>query len=139
MFQRTPRELRLIDYLEGSGVGLDWYVNELRKKPYVYGDHLLPHDVQVKELGTGKSRKQVLESLGLRVTVVPKLGVEDGIAAVRAILATCWFDAEKCERGVKALKSYRTEFDSKSGTYRQKPLHDWTSHAADSFRYLAVG
>ena len=50
MFQRTPRELRLIDYLEGSGVGLDWYVNELRKKPYVYGDHLLPHDVQVKEL-----------------------------------------------------------------------------------------
>jgi hypothetical protein len=138
-WQRHGKELRIIDYYEASGCGLDHYTKHLAEKPYTYGQHLLPHDVEVKELSTGRSRKQALAALGLKVAVVPKLGVEEGIQAVRSILPQCWFDRDKCARGLKALKAYRTEYDPKTGTNRQRPLHDWTSHAADAFRYLAVG
>jgi hypothetical protein len=133
------RELRVIDYYETSGVGLEHYTRELDRKPYTYGDHLLPHDAKVRELGTGKSRLEILHSLGLRASVVPMLSVEDGIAAARSVLPRCWFDEEKCGRGLKALRSYRTEYDEKAGVFRSRPLHDWSSHGADAFRSLAVG
>jgi hypothetical protein len=137
--QQIGNEVRLIDYYESSGVGLDHYVNHLRSKPYVYAEHVLPHDVEVKELGTGCSRRETLEGLGLRVSVAPKLPVDDGINAARALLTKCWIDADKCNQGIEALKQYRTEFDDKRKAFKNRPLHDWTSHAADAFRYLAVG
>ena len=137
--QQVGQEYHLIDYLENNGVGLDWYVKELRAKPYVYADHILPHDVEAKELGTGKSRKEVLKELDINATVAPKLGVEDGVNAVRLVLNRCWFDAEKCKRGIEALKQYRTEWDEQKKVFRDRPLHDWTSHPADAFRYLFTG
>lgn len=137
--QQVGQEYHLIDYVENSGVGLDWYAAEIKNRPYVYANHLLPHDVEAKELGTGKSRKEILENLGIKVTVAPKLRVEDGINAVRMVLNRCWFDAEKCKRGVEALKQYRTEFDEQRKVFRNTPLHDWTSHPADAFRYLFTG
>lgn len=137
--QQVGQEYHLIDYVENSGVGLDWYAGELKSRPYVYASHLLPHDVEAKELGTGKSRKEVLEQLGIKVTVAPKLRVEDGISAVRLVLNRCWFDADKCRRGIEALKQYRTEFDEQRKVFRDKPLHDWTSHGADAMRYLFTG
>ncbi|MBF0189501.1 MAG: hypothetical protein HQL50_16385 [Magnetococcales bacterium] len=138
-FQQAGREIRVIDFYEAQGHGLTHYVRTLQQKPYIYGDHLLPHDVKVRELGTGRSRLEVLQSLGIRAKVVPQLGVEDGINAVRAILPRCWFDSEKCARGVEALSQYRSDYDEARGLFRGQPLHDWTSHAADAFRYLAVG
>ncbi len=93
----------------------------------------------MRELGTGLSRKAVLASLGIKATVVPAASIEDGINAARNILPRCWFDVARCERGLKALKSYRCEFDSKAETYRATPVHDWSSHVADAFRYLAIG
>ena len=114
------REIRIIDYYEASGVDLGHYVRELAARPYVYAGHIVPHDAQAKELGTGKSR------------------LEDGINAVRVFLPKCWFDAEKCARGIDALKLYRAEYDDKLQALRPRPVHDWTSHAADSFRYLAL-
>jgi hypothetical protein len=108
--QQVGREVHVIDYYEASGEGLTHYVNHLRTKPYVYGDHLLPHDANVKELGTGLSRVEVLQSLGLNPVVVPQQRVEDGINAVRLLLPRCWFDAEKCARGLKALGQYRREW-----------------------------
>jgi len=137
--QIVGHEVRLIDYLESSGVGLDYYAKELRDRPYVYAEHLLPHDVQVQEMGTGKSRLEVLAGLGIRAKVVPQLKVDDGIQAVRALLPRCWFDAEKCARGVEALRNYRRAFDISLGNFRPTPVHDWSSHGADAFRYLAVG
>tara|TARA_R110002012_G_scaffold4286_2_gene19762 strand:- start:1574 stop:2824 length:1251 start_codon:yes stop_codon:yes gene_type:complete len=137
--QFVSNEVRLIDFYEASGVGLDHYAKELKNKPYVYGQHILPHDVQVKELGTGKSRFEVLTSLGLLPTVCPKLSVDDGIQAVRAMLSRCYFDRKKCDRGIEALKQYRAAYDEKNKAFKVRPLHDWTSHAADAFRYLAVG
>lgn len=138
--QRNGKEWRLIDYLENSGVGLDWYAKELDRKPYKYGEHILPHDVEVREMGIGaKSRRETLASLGIRrITVVPAQKIEDGINAARLMLPQCWFDAEKCDRGVNALRNYRREFDEKRKVFHDRPLHDWCSHASDAFRYLAL-
>ena len=140
MAQFVAQEVRLIDYYENSGVGLDHYAKELSSRGYHYSDHILPHDVQVKELGTGKSRLEILNTLGLTdITIAPKLSIEDGIQSARSMLNRCWFDEEKCGRGIEALKQYRREFDEKLKTWRGRPLHDWTSHGSDAFRYLAVG
>ncbi|MEL0099990.1 MAG: hypothetical protein VW907_10575, partial [Opitutae bacterium] len=132
--------IRIIDFYENSGLALDHYVNVLREKGYIYEQHILPHDVRVKELGTGKSRMEVLQSLGLNgVEVAPMLPIEDGIQAVRTMLDRCWFDVDKCERGIDALRQYRRDWDENGKAWRGRPHHDWCSHAADAFRYLAVG
>lgn len=137
--QVVGREIRIIDYYEASGADLGHYVRELKNKPYAYGGHFVPHDAQAKELGTGKSRLEVLDSLGLKsITVSPMHRVEDGINAVRLMIPRCWFDAKKCSRGIDALKLYRAEYDDKLQTLKPRPVHDWASHGADAFRYLAM-
>ena len=99
----------------------------------------MPHDAQARELGTGKSRLEVMEGLGLKnITLAPLHRVEDGINAVRMFIPRCWFDARKCARGIDALKLYRAEYDSALQALGPQPVHDWTSHAADAFRYLAM-
>ena len=138
--QLTPGgEVRLIDFYENSGEGLAHYVNILKKKPYNYGKHYAPHDIEVRELGTGKSRKDIGKKLGIKFTTVPRWKLEDGIEAARVTLPMCWFDEEKTNRGLEALKQYRKEWNPKLNTYRDHPLHDWTSHAADAFRYFCIG
>lgn len=138
--QQVGKEVRIIDFYEASGVGLDHYAKVLKEKPYSYGGHILPHDVEVKELGTGKSRLEVLDSLGIRnVTILGQLRIEDGINAARLFIEKCWFDKKLCAHGVEALKQYRAEYDEKLKVLKLRPLHDWTSHAADAFRYLALG
>jgi hypothetical protein len=132
-------EIRLIDYYESSGQGLQHYVKVLAEKGYIYGTHYAPHDIKIREMGTGKSRLEVAKSLGLSLEPVANLPVADGIQAVRDILPRCWFDAEKCGPGIEALRSYRREYDENLHTFKPSPLHDWASHAADAFRYLAVG
>jgi phage terminase large subunit len=137
--QVIGREIHIIDYYEASGVDLGHYVREIFNKPYIYAGHIVPHDAQAKELGTGKSRLEVLESLQLKnITVAVMHRVEDGINAVRTIIPRCWFDAKKCNRGIDALKLYRSEYDEKLMALKPRPVHDWTSHAADAFRYLAM-
>lgn len=139
MFQIAGREIRLIDHIESFGVGLDWYVNELKARPYVYGTHLLPHDVEVKELGTGRSRRETLSEYGLKCVVLPKQRVEEGINAVRGVMSRMWFDGEKCRQALEALRQYRFEYREKLNAFAPSPLHDWTSHTADAMRYLAMG
>jgi hypothetical protein len=140
--QRSAREIRVIDYYENSGEALPHYAKVLREKPYRYSRHILPHDAQVRELGTGKSRIEVLSAMlrtaDTRLLVVPSLSVEDGINAVRTILPRTWFDSNRCKRGIEALRQYQREWDDARKTFRETPLHDWTSHAADAFRYGAL-
>lgn len=136
--QLVGKEVRLIDFVENHGVGLDWYVNWLKENRYERFDQYLPHDVEVREMGTGKSRKEVLQEAGLEITVAPRLSVADGIQAVRRLLPRCWFDKDKTKQGVNALRNYRREYNEKQNVYYEKPLHDWASHASDSFRYLAI-
>lgn len=137
--QDVGHERRLIDYLEVSGEGLPQIYGRLADKGYRYGRHILPHDVEARELNNGTSRRETLEKLGLRnITVVPAQEVADGINAVRLMLPRCWFDQTRCARGIEALKQYRREWDGKRQTWRERPLHDWTSHASDAIRYLAL-
>lgn len=138
--QFVGSEVRIIDYYEADGVGLDHYARVLKEKGYVYDSFILPHDVRVRELGTGKSRYETLISLGVSpITIAPQLGVDDGIQAVRSMLPQCWISAEKCDKLVEALRSYHREYDDQRLTWKGRPHHDWSSHACDAVRYLAVG
>jgi phage terminase large subunit len=138
--QMVGPEVRLIDYYESSGVGLDHYVAVLNSRGYNYTDHILPHDVRVRELGTGKSRLETLDNLGVRpITIAAQLNVDDGIQAVRSLLGRAWFDEEKCERGIDCLRQYRRDYDENNKSFKARPLHDWSSHGADAMRYLAIG
>jgi hypothetical protein len=131
--------VNVIDYYENGGVGLDHYADVINKKDYTYGDHLAPHDIEVRELGSGKSRLETAASLGLRFKVIPKMKVADGINAARMLLPKCYFDRDRCVTGVEMLRQYRQEWDERRKMFRDHPRHDFTSHAADAFRYLAVG
>lgn len=141
VFQLVGKEIRFIDYFEDSGQPLAYYANWIRNRPsnWVWGQHYLPHDVEVRELGTGESRLETLRSLGmLNASVVRLQRVEDGIQAVRNIFPRAWFDRDKCERGLRALKNYRREFDDQRKVLKSTALHDWASHSADALRYGAL-
>jgi hypothetical protein len=129
--QRCGRELHFIDYVQNTGKGLEFYVGEIKSRPYAYGCHVLPHDIKARELGTGVSRKEVLDSMLPNVFVCPLHSVEDGISASRATLRMSYFDEKKTEPGVTALRNYHK---GKNG----KPVHNWASHAADAYRTGSV-
>ena len=133
-------EVHIIDYYETSGVGLEHYVKVLQDKGYVYDQHIFPHDVRVRELGSGKSRIETLEDLGIRdIDIAPDLLIDDGIQQVRTLLDKCWIDEKKCEKGIDCLLNYSRDWDDNGKVWRMKPNHNWASHGADAFRYLAVG
>jgi len=138
--QQIGKEVRMIDYYENNWEGLAFYVELLKKKGYFYGMHYLPHDVEVVELGTGKSRYQTLKELGIwNIKTVPRPRLkEHAIDAVRRMLKYCWFDEVRCELGVEALKSYHKVYDEKRKAFSKVPKHDWSSHWADAFSYLAI-
>ena len=142
-FQHLPLgrsgEWRFIDYYEASGEPLAHYAEVLSSKGWRYGSHIGPHDLAVRELGTGRSRLESAAALGLRFTVAPRLPVADGIEAVRQMLASAWIDKERCGKGLSCLWGYQREFDESRGSFRDAPLHDWSSHGADAFRYAATG
>jgi phage terminase large subunit len=131
-------ETRLIDYYEASGVGLQHYAGLLAGKPYAYGTHWAPHDIAVKEFGTGRTRLEAARELGVLFQVAPRLELEDGINAARLLLPKCWIDAEKCAKGLEALQHYRWDYNTRIHEYKPVPVHDWASHGADAFRTLAV-
>ena len=136
--QQKGSAFHIIDYFEDSGESLEYYTTVLDEKKYIYDTHYLPHDAQVRELGTGVSRVETAQSLGMRTSIVPKLSIDDGINAVRMVLSRCWFDHEKTKHGLDALRQYRWATNER-GELKNKTVHDWTSHAADAFRYFAVG
>jgi phage terminase large subunit len=135
-----------IDYIENSGVGLEWYARELGERDYTWSHQVLPHDVEVGDLTTGQTRKRFLEQLGFThggrfgpIEVCPRPGrEEDKIEATRALLPRCRFDAVNCKRGIEALKSYHAKWDDRARVFRKHPEHDWSSHPADAFAYGAM-
>lgn len=137
-FQIIGSEVRVIDFYEANSQGLPHYAGVLAAKGYRYGDDWVPHDAKVRELGTGKTRVETLQSLGRKPRLVPDHKLMDGINATRETLPRCWFDETRTEAGLDALRQYRSEYDEKALVFDDKPKHDWTSHAADAFRYLAM-
>lgn len=139
-YQIGRGEIRVIDFYAVSGADIYDIATTVMAKPYRYARHYLPHDARAKSLQTGKS---IIEQLAVhldvaRLAVVPDIGVQSGIQAVRMTLPRIWFDAEKCRDGIEALRQYQREYDEDKKAYRQSPRHDWTSHPADAFRMLAV-
>ena len=137
-FQIVHNEVRVIDYEEFEGEGLKDAINRMKEKGYTYADHYAPHDIEVRELGTGVTRKETAQGFGVDYQVVPKLAIQDGIDALRMRFVTLWFDKDKAGLLLKRLKRYHKEFDEKRGVYKNKPAHDENSHAADMMRYWAV-
>lgn len=132
-------EYRLIDYLEDSKRPLEHYLKLLQNRGYLYGTDWLPHDAQARQLGSGKSIEELMRAAGRRVEIVPRLSIADGINAARTIFPVCWFDSERCQDGLTALRHYRYGEVATLGSPTREPLHDAASHGSDSFRYFALG
>lgn len=131
-------EVRMIDYHEDIGGGLVESIKVLKAKPYVYGEHWAPHDIEVREISSGSTRKQAAAALGVNFRVTPKIAIEDGITAAQLMLPRCWFDEQKTARGLDCLRQYKRTFQARMNQFSPKPVHDWASHGADAFRGRAV-
>ena len=140
-YQVVHGEVHLIDYYAASGKSIDHYAANVLSKPYKYKTHYLPHDARAKTLASGgKSVIEMLaEHLDIRkMAITPSLSMQDGIQAARQMMPRVWFDRERCSEGLEALKQYQREWDEDKKQFRDKPRHDWTSHASDAFRYVAI-
>lgn len=139
-YQVISGEIRIIDFYSASGRDIDHYAEYIKSKPYKYDIHWLPHDAKAKTLASnGKSiQEQFAAHFGWgALRIVPNLSLEDGIQAARKMFPNVYFD-HGCEDGIEALRQYAREWDDDGKCFRQRPKHDWTSHAADAFRYLAI-
>jgi phage terminase large subunit len=139
-FSQSTRsgEVRLIDYYEANGESLPHFANVLKDKGYTYGEHWAPHDIQIKELSSGRSRLEAAAAHGIRFNVCPKVSVIDGIHAARLLFPRCYFDETNTQRGLDCLRHYRKRKNEALDEFTSQPVHDWASHGADAFRYLAV-
>jgi len=138
-YQQLGTAINIIDYHEERGQGLPYYIQLIKEKEYVYKDHYAPHDIEVTDFGNGKTRREVANQLGIRFKVVPKIPLEDGIHATTMILPRCYIDTDHCKKLIDALRHYHRKYIDKNRMFRSKPVHDWSSHACDAMRYLAVG
>jgi hypothetical protein len=137
--QYYGKEIRLIDYVEGSGESLAHWLGVVKSKPYVYEKHLAPHDVMVHEYSSGMTRQASARKMGINLIAVQKVEIIPGIDQVRGILPRCFFDENKCEKGIHALENYKKEWNERDGCWNSSPCHNWASHGADAFRVLATG
>lgn len=137
--QLFGKEIRFIDYYENNNEGITHYINHINSRGYNYGQHFAPHDIEVRELTTGVSRKETARALGINFETVPRPAKkQEGIDAIRNILSRSWFDKTKCEKGIDALSNYHKEFDEDRKVYKNQPYHDWSSHAVDGMQTFAL-
>jgi hypothetical protein len=137
-YQLVGKAIHIIDFYEERGEGLPFFARVLDERGYKYGRHYAPHDIAVREMGTGRSRLEIARDLGISFRVGKKLPVEDGLHAASMIVGKCWFDRLACEHGLEALRHYHRAYNERTRSYRMTPVHDWSSHAADAFRYMAI-
>jgi len=138
-WQAHAGEIRVIDFYENNGQAVDHYAKVIHAKPYSYAADFVPHDAKVREFtGYGRTRIEAMRGEGLKPRLVPDHKIMDGINAARVLFSRMLFDEVRCRPGLEALRQYRAEFDEKTKAFRDNPKHDWTSHAADAFRYMAM-
>jgi len=144
--QQSGDEINVIDYYEATGVGLPHYVKVLQDRGYTYREHIAPNDMNVREWGSAaQARTSIAQDLGITFRPLDRLlhmkggEVAEGIDAVRRMLPRCRFDSEKCSEGIAALENYKRKRNRSTGELSHTPEHNWASHGADSFRYLALG
>ena len=137
-FQLLGNQILIIDYYENNREGLPHYVQVVKNKDYVYGEHYAPWDLEITEFSSGKTRKEVAYQLGIRFRVLPKLNLEEGIHSLKMLLPKCWFDADQAKPLVDALRQYHRKYNEKMKMFGTKPVRDWSSHACDAARYMAM-
>ncbi len=137
-FQLIGKEVHMVDYYEKSGEGFPFFAKMLKDKNYNYGSHFAPHDIKQRELMTGKTRLETAKELGIDFEEVPQIGVQNGIDQARALFSKLWVDKDRCKEFLKLIPQYTKEYDEEKKIFKDRPLHDWTSHGADMFRYAAV-
>lgn len=137
-WQAVGAEIRVLDFHENHGQGIEHYAAVVASKPWAKGVDWVPHDAKVRELGTGRTRVETMQKMGLRPRLVPAHKIDDGINAARLVIPRMWFNTPETRDGVEGLKQYRADYDEKLRVFKDKPLHNWTSHRADAFRYLAM-
>jgi len=141
--QNVGNEIHIINMYRNQGEGLNhyakWLQDQAEEHDYVYGCHFAPHDIQVRELGTGaQSRLQIAKNLGINFKIVPNISIQEGIEMVRGLFPRLWIDSHKCVFLLKALENYHKKYNEKLNVYSDKPTHDWSSHCCDAVRYMAV-
>lgn len=136
--QTIGNEIRTIDNYASKGKGIEHYLAVLKQKPYAYARHIGPPDVDETEFGSGTTPKEIARNHGVIFTTAPKMSVEAGIVAVRALLPRTWYCSTNCSRLVDAMQNYSYKWDDKALIFSKAPLHDWCSDFADAERYFAV-
>jgi hypothetical protein len=143
-FQAQPSgQLYILDHYATSGAGLDHFAEHIekleRERGWTHGTDFVPHDAKIREWGSGRTRVETMQRIGLKPYLVPLAAIDDGINAVRRVLPLCVFHPRTERGGFDALEQYRREWDEEKRAFRAAAVHDWTSHPADAFRYLAMG
>jgi len=138
LLQSAGSEVRAIDCRFYQETSLQDIVKDLQDLPYIWLSHILPHDVRVREFGTGRTRVETLQQLGITPRIARNIPEADGIEAVRFLLPRMWFDKTKCALGIEALTQFRTEYNELRQNFSVRPLEDWTNHFADALRMYAV-
>lgn len=139
-YQLVGLEVHVIDYYEKNGEPFSHYAEVIKKKKYIYGKFFAPSDADAHHISTGLSVKEVASALDMELTILPttQLPLENGIEAVRSLFRNTWIDQTKCQQLIKCLENYVKIFDEKNSVYKNRPLHNWSSHGADAFRYMAL-
>ncbi len=137
-WQTIGTETRIIDFYEAQGESIAHYISVIRSKPYIYSNHYLPHDAGNSSIQTGTNLQKKMVELGLQTVILPRDEIEVGIEAVRVLLATCYIDKTKCKHLIKCLENYHKKFNDKMNCYSETAVHDWSSHASDAMRYMAM-
>jgi phage terminase large subunit len=141
-FQAVGSQLFILDHYASSGVGLEHYHDVIRQREgergWIHGTDYVPQDAKIQEWTSGRTRVETMQTMGLRPMLVPRASIDDGINAVRRTLPLCVFHPRCEEGGISALEQYRREWDDEKKSFRASAVHDWTSHPADAFRYLAL-
>lgn len=137
-WQELPGEIHLIDYYESNGQDIGHYCEVLKSKPYQYGEHYVPHDAGHKTLAAGgRSTGDLAYAQGVKMTVLPAPSQQNSIEAARKTIERCWFDKDRCNLGIEALRQYQFELDEERKMFKSKPRHDWASHGSDAFEIIA--
>ena len=138
-FQELGHQINIIDCISDRNKPFPYYAELLKEKEYTYGNHLAPHDVEVSEFSSGRTRREVAYEYGIRFRVAPKTLKEDGIHAVKMVLPRCKINVDLCKSLIDALRHYHRRYVEKDRIFKTKPVHDWSSHFADAMMVLATG
>jgi len=138
-YQKYGRTIGMIDFWEGQEHdGLPQLKKAMTDKPYAYGKHFAPHDINQTEESSGKTRLDSAKELGIDFIKIPKLGINDGIEKGQIVFSRLFVNKIRCEKWLEAMRNYRAEWDEDRLIYKREPVKDWTNHAADVHRYMAL-